>query len=158
VVLRAVVNCTAKLLQISQQRIRTGRYYRNQQIRGIRQWLISKKNLALLWTLPVRVYGGGGDEVPTGRPSFPQHARAQNISSGGRPDLWSPKNELKVGDVIGKVQCAEKGKKENALATVIWAMNTGPRFKEKSSGLWKFCSPIRECPVEKLSAARRRDG
>jgi len=59
------------------------------------------------------------------RDGFFQHARAQNISSGGAL-ISGVENELKVGDVIG-VQCGEK----KTRCTVIWVMNAARSRKIK---------------------------
>src|SRR6202165_4909032 len=70
--------------------------------------------------LPVRIWGMSAE----GRP-FSQHARAQNISSGGAL-ISGVDDELRVGDVVG-VQCDEK----KTRCTVIWVMNAGPVRKNR---------------------------
>src|SRR5260370_21135969 len=70
--------------------------------------------------LPVRLWGMSAD----GRP-FSQHARAQNISSGGAL-ISGVENELKVRDVIG-VQCGEK----KTRCTGIWVMTAGSVKKDQ---------------------------
>src|ERR1700674_1201192 len=79
--------------------------------------------------LPVRIWGMSAE----GRP-FSQHARAQNISSGGAL-ISGVDDELRVGDVV-VVQCDEK----KTRCTVIWVMNAGPVRKNRVGG--KF-SPVR---------------